>query len=563
MTRRGGTAQVPWGGRRPPGLLGSAGGFRRPLLLALLMVAVVVVVFLAVGKVCGGGGCKEEYCPTGQDIAAPAGLEFASKIYQYHPPAAGVPAGSDIQVFVPLTKTTADSRNLAFYQYVAETNAWEPLAAAVLVPGGNQVSGLFHDTPAFIAVMRRQGAQWTVAAYLDHNAPLHREGVGRVTIVHTLDFRPAADGSLDGEVSTTPIEPGVSFYPVVYANALDRAAIPVVTGILSTDASRSHHVQQIVDKVNASQLAGIDIAYLDLPASERTSFTLFVAELAQALHAQSKKLTLTLPPPVKAQDRIDEGAYDWSELGQSADVLQLAPYRDQSTYRRDMPEILNYLTSVVEPSKLVLTVTPYATEKAAEGVRRLKITEAMSIATKLGLGGSSTQKIETSSILEVVGKNIDRSENLTGVQWDPNTATVAFTYKDNGGRTVWIENIFSVGFKLEYIMRYGLGGVAVEDASDDIYLGNIWPAILPFLGGGQPILLQPHPGDLQPVWSAQKGQVEDSKKGSMKWTTPAEPGTYTVTLRLSDGVSLFENEIAVIVQARDLRTPVASPTAAR
>jgi hypothetical protein len=129
---------------------------------------------------------------------------------------------------------------------------------------------------------------------------------------------------------------------------------------------------------------------------------------------------------------------------------------------------------------------------------------------------------------------------------------------------VWIENFFSVGFKLEFINRFKLGGVGVEDASDNLYLGNIWPALLPFISGGQPILVQPNPKDLQPQWKASKGSIEDTTRGSVKWLTPAEPGNYTINLTLSDGISLFESEIAVDVQGKD-RTPVpgspsASPT---
>ena len=101
----------------------------------------------------------------------------------------------------------------------------------------------------------------------------------------------------------------------------------------------------------------------------------------------------------------------------------------------------------------------------------------------------------------------------------------------------------------------------MEDASDDIYLGNIWTALVPYISSGQPILLQPNPQDLQPKWSTSKGTFEDSRKGYITWSTPAEAATYTITLTLSDGVALFQSELPANVQARDAGTPVAgSPT---
>ena len=395
------------------------------------------------------------------------------------------------------------------------------------------------------------------------NARVQLDRAQIATIVHTLDFRPASDGALLGDLSAIKLDPRIQHIPVVSASVADKGNI-LVDAILSDPRSRSNHVQQIVKKVNDTKVPGIDIAYLDLRADQRASFSLFVAELGDQLRKQGKTLSLTLPAPIKvpAQERIDEGAYDWSELGKSADILQMAPFRDQSTYRKDMPEVLQFLATKVPSNKIILTVTPFATEKAAEGVRRLSVTEAMGIATKLSIRGQG-QRLETSTNVEVVGVNIDKKDNLTGIVWDPVTACVAFTYKSNGARTVWIENFFSVGFKLEFIPRFSLGGVAVEDASDNINLGNIWPAIVPFVTSGQPILLQPNSNDLIPKWTPSKGTIEGGPlgpKGSVTWVTPPEPGTYKVTLQLSDGVSLFESEVTANVQPRE-RTPGPSGTA--
>jgi hypothetical protein len=238
----------------------------------------------------------------------------------------------------------------------------------------------------------------------------------------------------------------------------------------------------------------------------------------------------------------------------------MMPYRDQGTYRLVMPEILDFLVASVDRAKIVLTVTPYATEKSSDGLRTLSLTEAMATAGKLKLGSSADQKLVTSSNIDVVGINIDGTENLRGLQWAPEVACVYFTYKLNGNRTIWLENFFSIGFKLEYISQYKLGGVAVENASDDIYLGNIWPALVPFISSGQPILMQPNSNDLAPRWRVTKGTAEQGRNGVLKWTTPAEPGLQSVYLTLSDGVSLFESEIQANVQQRDARTPVAGQT---
>jgi hypothetical protein len=197
------------------------------------------------------------------------------------------------------------------------------------------------------------------------------------------------------------------------------------------------------------------------------------------------------------------------------------------------------------------------------------IVEAMAIATRVTVRAEA-DAITTSTNIKVAGTNIDKDEGLPGVRWSPETATVAFSYKQpqgGGSRTVYIENFFSIGFKLELIGTYKLAGVAVDDASDNILLGDIWTALVPFVTSGQAILLQPNPEDLKPRWKVKdnQGTIEDTTRGSANWFTPAQAGTYSISLTLSDGVSLFENSVDVSVKAKPATTTPApaSPTAAR
>ncbi|HEY4668459.1 MAG TPA: glycosyl hydrolase family 18 protein [Tepidiformaceae bacterium] len=563
MTRRGGAPYLAVPNRG--GLYGGGGGYRRLVTLGAVVLGVVVLGWFLLTRMLGGDSCTTSYCPSGKGSDAPEGYTFVSKVYEFNAEQTAVPPGTEARVSLPLLDATTDGRNLAFYRFVETTGAWEPLGPALLDAGGETVSATLPEPPPVIAVMRRLLPAGHVVAYLPHNGTLHPEAQGRITVLHSFDFTPSSDGTIAGELTPVAASGDFAFYPVISAGASQRGSIPIVSNILADGQNRSRHVQEIVRLVAERQLGGIDIAYLDLAPDQRTSFSLFVSELGQALRANGKVLTLTLPPPMKVQDRIDEGAYDWQELGKSADILKIWPYRDQSTYRRDMPAIIEHLTTRVEVSKLVLTVTPYATEKTIEGLSTMTLAHAMSIATRLDVQTGSDQKIEAGSNVLIVATNIDRDENLSGVLWDARAASVGFTYKSDGPRTVWIENFFSIGFKLEYIYRHKLGGVAVEDASDNVYLGNIWTALVPFIASGQPILMQPNPSDLVPFWKPpEKGSYDGGERagqrGSVRWATPTEPGTYTISLRLSDGVNFFENEITVTVEARSNRAPVESST---
>lgn len=561
MSRRGG--QIPWNARGAGAIYNGPQRSNRARMvgLALIVLGVLAVLYFAFTKACGGTSCSEHYCASGKDIAAPSGYELVSKVYELNKSMPTLQGSQNVTL--PLSQPTTDGRNLSFYRYSGDTKAWEPITNAILDPGGKAVSGTLPEAPAVLAILRRSAPGGMVIAYLPHNGTLNHEAAGKITMLHTFDFTPAADGGVAGDVTTMKPDGSFQFLPVISAGSETKSSVEIVQGILSSPVSRSNHVQNIAKKVAETGVAGIDIRYFDLTVNERSSFALFIAELGQVLHAQNKQLTVTLPSPIRSQERIDEGAYDWAEIGKAADVIQIAPYRDQGTYRRDFPAILEYLGSKVQPStKLALTVTPYATEKAADGLRTMTITDAMSIASRLAIHVSEGQKIQTNAVVEVAGVNIDKSEGRSGLAWVPDAACVAFTYEQNGGRTVWLENAFSVGFKLEYIGKYKLGGVAVEDASENPYLGNIWTALVPYISSGQPALLQPNAQDLQPKWATSKGTFEDSRKGSIKWNTPAEPGTYTVTLTLSDGVNLYQSEIPANVQPRESKTPAATASPA-
>ena len=573
MTRRGG--QLPWGASGRPNLYGgpkNSRGYGRIAVLAVIAVLFLLFAWFIVGRMRSNTECLDYYCPADRSIEPPEGFELVSRIFAYNAEKGEVDGQTDLAIAVELTETAETGSSLSFYRYIEETQNWEPITPAVLEPAGRVVSGTFSGTPSIMAVMRRNSPGGTTVAYLPHNATLHPQAKGQVALVHPIDFKPAADGSVTGELSNIQSDGSFEVFPVISANASVRGDVAIVENLLATGESRANHIEQIVAKLAETNVKGVDIAYLDLPVTARTSFTQFIGELYQRLHAQNKQLTLLLPSPIKAQNRIDEGAYDWAALGQTADLIKIAPYRDQATYRLTMPEVLEYLTAKVTPSKLVLTVSPYATETGGESISVMSIAQAMSIASRVTVRAEADE-ITTSTVVEVAGTNIDKDEALTGIRWSPETATVAFSYKQPqgaGSRTIYLENFYSIGFKLELISAHKLGGVAIEDASNNDFLGNIWTALVPYITSGQPILMQPNPQDLAPKWKAtdsageSQGTIEDTTRGSVRWSTPAVAGTYNIALTLSDGVSLFENSIQINVKAKPApNAPVPTSTPVR
>jgi hypothetical protein len=494
------------------------------------------------------GGCDGGYCPAGIDVDPPQGFAFASDIYEFRGELPTLPEGGSIEIDIPLEGGLESATGLSFYRYLPESSAWEHVATATIDESGERAVGSFQGVPETIVLMQRSLPAGHVSAFIDPGQQIHPAAMENATLFHTRDFSPGGDGSINGQLTALQLEPGQEHYPVISASPEIDGSVPNLDAILETSATRTSHVQHIAELVVAHEVDGITIDYSALRDDQRTSFSLLIEELGIEMERQGKGLAVVAPPPLRTPERIEPGPVDWEVIGAAADFIVLEPIRDQSTYRRDLPLILDYLHERVPPRKILLGITPYAAERS-EDVRRLTLVEAMRIATQIEVGDTTPA---TNDIVELRGVNIDQTEGrLSGLLWDTTTATVAFTYRENGGRTVWLENVFSVSFKLEFVTAYGLGGFSVEDASNNEMLGNIWPALVRFVETGQPTLLQPGPEELEPEWEVSGGSLEGGQRGVARWTTPSEPGTYTVRLTVSDGSFRFENEIQVTVEARD------------
>ena len=241
MIRRGRSGG--WG-ERPGGVLYPSRGGGSPargIVLAIIALGLILVAAYLLFRACGGSDCSNEYCPSDASIATPAGYTRISEIFEWTAKQ-GVDPGQFILVSVPLQETTADGRNLSFFQYIEETRAWEPVTNAILDTGGRSVTARFQTNPAIIAVMRRDSAAGHVIGYSAHNAVLNPEAAQRITILHTRDFRPGSDGALLGDVTDLKISgipAGASVAHIPSITVADRSLLPVVSGLLSNASTRS------------------------------------------------------------------------------------------------------------------------------------------------------------------------------------------------------------------------------------------------------------------------------------------------------------------------------------
>jgi len=102
----------------------------------------------------------------------------------------------------------------------------------------------------------------------------------------------------------------------------------IVTKILNDPALRRAHVQALTRLAVDKGYIGIDVDYENgTRAEDRGVFTLFVQELATALHAADKQLSVTVQPKLSEPgNQPRHKIQDWQAIGEVADEVHIMLY---------------------------------------------------------------------------------------------------------------------------------------------------------------------------------------------------------------------------------------------
>src|SRR5215211_3873846 len=490
---------------RRPSPIQRAGLLRDPRLLAigggaLLVVAALALLFLGPCSILNPSDDGDETlynCPTIKTPPPPPeGLQLVGEARDFSEGKCNraVPGGI-ARISIPVDGARG-GRGLSFYTFSGDK--WQRVAPAELTDDGKWAQVVVNEVPPNGAIMRRAADTFQVMATVPQGQALNPDAERLATVVGGYDFVPAPDGSLNGNVTNVKRNDTALLVPVVVAAA--GAEADAVNGFVGNSERRTAHASNLAQLVQTNRLDGVELDYTAVDPARRNDFTDLVRQAADSVHRAGGTLILTLPLPTKEGNNWNTGAYDWGQLGKAADYLKIAPERDQSIYRRVVPEALTYLTGQVEPRKLVLALSPLSVEKSDQGLRTMSTLEALSIAAQFTIRDRANAA--TNAPVVVVADNLaQESGGTSGLNWDAIAATVAFTYQSNGQpRTVWVENQYSAAFKTEFVRLWGLGGVAVDDASNNQGFSSIWPAIVPLAEGRDLTLLQPNSSLLRPEW---------------------------------------------------------------
>lgn len=258
---------------------------------------------------------------------------------------------------------------------------------------------------------------------------------------------------------------GVETYALVFENTADK-----LHQVLADSSLGDRLISDIVALLVSEGYTGVNIDFEMVREADGPNLTAFIQRLAKAVHAQGKKLALSLPA------RTENGwhrAYDYAALGKVADQVVIMAY-DKAPGAAGPQTPLPWVREVVDYT--------------------LKRIPAQKVLLGLGLFGYDWSEAGRKSVLLarnglsiVLYLDDILARYRPEVKWDRDACLPYFTYKDEQGQThtVWYESAASVRTKLDLVREKGLAGVAfwrLGYTTPEFYqlLGEYWtPAKAP------------------------------------------------------------------------------------
>ena len=299
------------------------------------------------------------------------------------------------------------------------------------------------------------GSQSSLAALQTHSSFLN--------IVSADVFTLRSDGSISGKDDL-----GVAAYSrtvgiQVYACVNNYNSDPAINGFdpaLARAALVTHKALVISNLVALAQHGGFDGINIDIEnltysaniEEARADFSSFIHDLAAQLHANGKKLIISVPG--KTDDSTNNTwshPFDLAALGQDADYLQLMTYDQHGPWGEPGPvsgedwveSCVVYASALVDPSRLLIGLPAYGYDWDLNASDKTKKT--------FSAGDFSWTDVQ--SLL---------AKSTATAQWDAASQSPFLTYSENGhDHIAWYESAGSIQAKTKLIPKYNLAGFSM------------------------------------------------------------------------------------------------------
>lgn len=142
----------------------------------------------------------------------------------------------------------------------------------------------------------------------------------------------------------------------------------IAAAIMATPESRRRHIENLVALVEQKGFDGIDLDWEALKGRDREPYATFVEELAAALHAKDRFLSLAVFPKTEDPGRWDgQRAMDYRRLGAAVDEFKLMTYNFSGPWSDPGPQapfswadkVLSFAESQVPAERIYMGIPFY------------------------------------------------------------------------------------------------------------------------------------------------------------------------------------------------------------
>ncbi len=478
----------------------------------------------------------------------------------------GTPAGAVLLV-VPIPRDVESPNNLDLYAWNGEDWQWLP---NIKIPGEGIIESTLDFTPESVVVMATHPINPNVSTDYTLNTPLPNQATESLVEINPQGLIMGNDGKIEGSLKELPPEIQDSTLTIIptIKNWFDDGSTrsDLIDNMLVDEVNRERHIRSIVDLVRRNAYQGIDLDYRGIDPSLKQEYTSFLQALRAAL-PDTKLLSVRVDFPRQVSaEAWESGAYDWQAIGQTADVVKVPTSPNPADYIQDGPmeSLLDWAVGQVNRYKIQLLLSTLSTEEVNGQLRTVTYQQALE-----PLGSVAALAKDT-----VVNPGQEMDFTLaglpatTGIQFDRNSGTYWYAYLDQNDvqRTIYLENAASIARKLQFVAKYNLRGVAIQNLLNEDNDAQIWAVIDKFLN----LVIPPVESQYSVVWRVQSQngeivaeEVVDLSAPNYKWIVPENGQSFQVVAAIAANqnteVAVPRGSVAVTIATA---TPSPSPTPA-
>jgi spore germination protein YaaH len=426
--------------------------------------------------------------------------------------------------------------------------------------------------PESVVVMQVSAISPAVSTELSANQTTTSAASNAVTHLFPVGLRLGDQGAIAGNPSALPLPTTNDRFALMpslrnWSGENNDGDQEVLVNMLANSGSRQAHLNNLAAFVVGEGYAGVDLDYRGVSSDWRDSYSEFVRELAEVLHAQGKMLSVAVEAPAPTGDgNWDTGGYDWRALGNAADIVRVPFPANPGAFGGGNADFMAWAVSQISRYKLFPIISTNSIDQA--GGQVMSISQEEALAPLSSVTGPDDTTVASGDTVKV-----DLSgEALSTLVQDDNSQTYTYSYRDeqDAEHRVTVVTAASLSKMLDAAMRYHLGGVFVAgllEPGNDPALADI---VRQFANQAPPTAS----GEIQVVWTVQSadgGQLARETQAfqgnnSYEWTAADEAGEYLISAVVGsgssgqDGVSINVGTSEPEVASSDTVTPTATVT---